>query len=306
MQYFPLFLNTSTLKVLIVGAGDVACRKLDLLSRTNATIEVIAPEVSAGVQQYVDTGRITLHARAVENDDLAERDLVYIATANHTLNLSLAATAKNGGAWVNVVDTPAACDFITPSIVDRGRLVVAISTAGAAPVFARDIRAKLESMLPPSLAPLFDFIAQKRAEVQQRIDSGAERRRFWERFFNANGERFDANTPVRYQQSFTEQTQQGELLLINASCAAQLLPLAALPLLQRIDGVINISEDEPMNAALLELIRRDAERMSPLSDSELISAWQAGKRLLLVADDSEVIRLKTALPFAKHLRPGAI
>ncbi|WP_417761081.1 precorrin-2 dehydrogenase/sirohydrochlorin ferrochelatase family protein [Shewanella sp.] len=303
MQYFPIYLDTHTLKVLVIGAGEVACRKLDLLSRTQAMIEVIAPEVCAEVQHYAAIGRITLTQREVTLDDLSERDLIYIATANHTLNLSLAAKAKELGAWVNVVDTPAACDFITPSIIDRDRLVVAISTAGAAPIYARDLRGKLEAMLPNSLAPLFDFIAQKREEVQQLLPSGAERRRFWERFFNTNGERFDSNTPQRYQQCFTEATSQGELLLIDVATPAQLLPLAALPLLQRIDRVIALAEVTP---ELQELLRRDAERAAPMSDSELVSAWQHGQRILLVVEDGELARLKAAFPFAKHLRPGAI
>ncbi|MCH1919811.1 bifunctional precorrin-2 dehydrogenase/sirohydrochlorin ferrochelatase [Shewanella sp. A3A] len=303
MQYFPIYLDTRTVKVLIIGAGEVACRKLDLLSRTQATIEVIAPDVTDDVQRYADEGRIALAQRAVETDDLQHRDLIYIATANHTLNLSLAAKAKELGVWVNVVDTPAACDFITPSIVDRDRLVIAISTAGAAPIFARDLRGKLEAMLPNSLAPLFDFIAEKREEVQQRLPSGAERRRFWERFFSTNGERFDSNTLQRYQQSFTEASSQGELLLIAETTAAQLLPLAALPLLQRIDRVVAVADISP---ELQELLRRDAERAAPMADSELVSAWQAGQRLLLVVDDVELGRLKAAFPFAKHLRPGAI
>ncbi|QSX32432.1 bifunctional precorrin-2 dehydrogenase/sirohydrochlorin ferrochelatase [Shewanella avicenniae] len=303
MQYFPLFLNTQQLRVLVIGAGDVACRKLDLLCRTDAIIEVIAPEVSAGVLAYAQAGRIALAQRRVTETDLHQRELVYIATADQTLNLELARLAKALGALVNVVDTPSACDFITPSIVDRGRLVVAISTAGAAPVFARDIRAKLEAMLPVSLAPLFDFIAEKRTEVQQRISSGAERRRFWERFFAANGEHFDGHTLQKYQQSFAADISHGELLLVCEDCPAELLPLAALPLMQRIDAVVSLA---PIPDPIAELMRRDAERLPMLTNSELLQAREHGKKLLLVLPAADVDRLKIAFPFAKHLRPGAI
>ncbi|KFZ37145.1 siroheme synthase [Shewanella mangrovi] len=303
MQYFPLFLNTQRLNVLIVGAGEVACRKLDLLSRTEASIEVVAPEVCGGILDYARAERITLQQRAVVDADLQHRDLVYIATANQSLNLQLAVQAKEAGAMVNVVDTPAACDFITPSIVDRGRLIVAISTAGAAPVFARDVRAKLEAMLPASLTPLFDFIASKRSEVQQRLTTGPERRRFWERFFALNGEQFNGHTLQKYQQSFANDIEHGELLLLADNCPAEFLPLAALPLLQRIDAVVSIDDIPP---AIAELMRRDAERLEMLSNSELLKAWEIGQRLLLVLPVAEVERLKIAFPFAKHLRPGAI
>ncbi|MGL5407948.1 MAG: precorrin-2 dehydrogenase/sirohydrochlorin ferrochelatase family protein, partial [Shewanella sp.] len=163
MQYFPLFIDTVNLTVLLVGAGDVASRKLALLSRTEANIHVIAPKVNAEVQDYVQKGRIVLSQREVLPSDMQNYDLIYLATANETLNAELASLAADRGIWVNVVDNPEYCRFITPSIVDRGRLVVAISTAGAAPVFARTIRSRLETSLPPSLTPLLDFVAGRRA-----------------------------------------------------------------------------------------------------------------------------------------------
>jgi precorrin-2 dehydrogenase/sirohydrochlorin ferrochelatase len=162
MQYFPLFVDTQGLQVLLVGAGEVATRKLDLLSRTDAHIHVIAPMVANDIETYHTQGRIQLSRREVCRDDIADVDIIYLATADEQLNMDYAQLATERGIWVNVVDNPKFCRFITPSIVDRGRLVVAISTAGAAPVFARTIRSRLETMLPSSLAPLFDFVASKR------------------------------------------------------------------------------------------------------------------------------------------------
>lgn len=132
MQYFPLFIDTINLNVLLVGAGEVASRKLALLTRTEANIHVIAPQVNTEVQRYAETGRILLSVREVVHADIQNYDLVYLATANDSLNAELATLATARGIWVNAVDNPAFCRFITPSIVDRGRLVVAISTAGAA------------------------------------------------------------------------------------------------------------------------------------------------------------------------------
>lgn len=303
MQYFPLFIDTVNLNVLLVGAGDVASRKLALLTRTEANIHVIAPQVNTEVRHYADAGRILLSMREVVHADIQNYDLVYLATANDDLNAELATLATARGIWVNAVDNPAFCRFITPSIVDRGRLVVAISTAGAAPVFARTIRSRLEASLPQSLKPLFDFVADRRVEVQDKLDSTSKRRLFWERFFDTNGDRFDNRTLEHYQNAFDSLVSRGEILLLDESTQVDLLPLAAMPLLQRLDCIY--SQDK-LSTELTEMVRRDANRAELPALSEVSKAYEQGMRLLLVADTPKINQLKAHFPMAKHLRPGAI
>lgn len=303
MQYFPLFIDTVNLNVLLVGAGDVASRKLALLTRTEANIHVIAPQVNNEVRHYADAGRILLSMREVVHADIQNYDLVYLATANDDLNAELATLATARGIWVNAVDNPAFCRFITPSIVDRGRLVVAISTAGAAPVFARTIRSRLEASLPQSLKPLFDFVADRRVEVQDKLDSTSKRRLFWERFFDTNGDRFDNRTLEHYQNAFDSLVSRGEILLLDESTQVDLLPLAAMPLLQRLDCIY--SQDK-LSTELTEMVRRDANRAELPALSEVSKAYEQGMRLLLVADTPKINQLKAHFPMAKHLRPGAI
>lgn len=303
MQYFPLFIDTVNLNVLLVGAGDVASRKLALLTRTEANIHVIAPQVNTEVRHYADAGRILLSVREVVHADIQNYDLVYLATANDDLNAELATLATARGIWVNAVDNPAFCRFITPSIVDRGRLVVAISTAGAAPVFARTIRSRLEASLPQSLKPLFDFVADRRVEVQDKLDSTSKRRLFWERFFDTNGDRFDNRTLEHYQNAFDSLVSRGEILLLDESTQVDLLPLAAMPLLQRLDCIY--SQDK-LSTELIEMVRRDANRAELPALSEVSKAYEQGMRLLLVADTPKINQLKAHFPMAKHLRPGAI
>lgn len=303
MQYFPLFIDTINLNVLLVGAGEVASRKLALLTRTEANIHVIAPQVNTEVQRYAETGRILLSVREVVHADIQNYDLVYLATANDSLNAELATLATARGIWVNAVDNPAFCRFITPSIVDRGRLVVAISTAGVAPVFARTVRSRLEASLPQSLKPLFDFVADRRIEVQDRLKSTAERRLFWERFFETNGDRFDSWTLERYHNAFNHLLSRGEILLIEDAVQVDLLPIAAMPLLQRLDWIYS---QGALSEALAELVRRDASRGELPALSELSKAYEQGTRMLLVADIQKINQLKAHFPMAKHLRPGAI
>ncbi|MCT8985889.1 precorrin-2 dehydrogenase/sirohydrochlorin ferrochelatase family protein [Shewanella phaeophyticola] len=303
MQYFPLFVDTQGLRVLLVGAGEVATRKLDLLARTDAVIHVIAPDIAADIDTYYQQGRIRLSRRAVTQDDIADIDLVYLATANEQLNIDFADIANERGIWVNVVDNPGYCRFITPSIVDRGRLVVAISTAGVAPVFARTIRSRLETMLPASLAPLFDFVASKREDVQQTLANGKDRRLFWERFFYSNQDRFDNLTEQRYVDAFQEMTRQGEILLLTEHTPANLLPIAAMPLLQKLDVIFS---DDPLNSETNELLRRDANRTQIPKLSDIAHQYEQGNRMLIVAAPDKIAQLIAYFPMAKHLRPGAL
>ncbi|MGI2261489.1 precorrin-2 dehydrogenase/sirohydrochlorin ferrochelatase family protein [Shewanella sp. GXUN23E] len=303
MQYFPLFVDTQGLRVLIVGGGEVAARKLDLLARTVAEISLIAPDICDEIQTKSLSRAVTLIHREAVDADMPGWDLVYLATDIDALNQSLAAAAKAGGALVNVVDSPDDCDFITPSIVDRGRLVVAISTAGAAPVFARQIRAKLEAMLPASLSPLLNFVASRRDDVQHKLPSGKARRVFWERFFHFNGERFDSQTELCYDLSFNNVATPGELLLLRQDIHAELLPLAVVPLLQRLDAVYaEVELPETLN----ELLRRDASRGKLPRLSELSQAIQRGERMLIYADSATISQLRAHFPEARYVQPGAL
>ncbi|MCZ4337102.1 bifunctional precorrin-2 dehydrogenase/sirohydrochlorin ferrochelatase [Shewanella colwelliana] len=303
MQYFPLFVDTQSLRVLIVGAGEVASRKLDLLARTEANIKVIAPVVCDEVRHYAQQGRITLIERQVMVEDLDKLDLLYMATADDELNRTMAIHAKAHGLWVNVVDAPSLCRFITPSIVDRGRLQVAISTAGAAPVFARELRSRLETWLAPSLSELFDFIAERRVDVQQRLPIFSQRKLFWEQFFNANGDRYDAETQLHYDNSFNNLASMGEIILIDDETPVQLLPIAAMPLLQRLDLLCS---DTPLPTSLLELARRDASRSAVLSLSQITEHYQQGDRLLIYASPEQVKQLVAHFPMAKHIKAGSL
>ena len=302
MQYFPLFVDTQSLKVLVIGAGDVASRKLDLLSRTQAQIHVIAIEACQDALNYAEQGRISLELRAVTEADINGADLLYLCTADTALNEQLAVFAKEQGIWANVVDNPKFCRFITPSIVDRGRLQIAISTAGAAPVYARELRARLESWLPQSLSPLFDFIAERREEVQQRLPVFKQRRVFWEQFFTRNDSRFDADTQSHYEASFAMQAQQGELLLIDSGTAPELLPIGAMPYLQKIEVTFSrLSVPFGLN----EILRRDASYSDHYDESTIAELLAKGESCLVYGDPAEITHLVKLFPAARHLQAGS-
>ena len=307
MQYFPLFVDTQALSVLIVGAGEVASRKLALLARTDARIQVLAPVTTAEVDEFEAEGRIVLERRPATLEDMQGFDLIYLATANEQLNIDLAEAATQAGIWCNVVDNPKYCRFITPSIIDRGRLVVAISTAGAAPVFARSLRARLESWLPQSLSPLFDFVAQRRDEVQQNVAAPKSRRLLWEHFFDLNGDKWDNDTPAHFQQAMTlaqdNSQRQGRLLLLDSCIEAQWLPLAVMPLFSQLDCIYS---DLSIPFEINELLRRDANRAGIPHFTQLTGRLAQGERMLIFANPVEIAALQDQFPQAQSIKPGSL
>ncbi|RYV02849.1 siroheme synthase [Shewanella sp. OPT22] len=262
MQYFPIFVDTQNINVLVVGAGEVAARKLALLVRTEAKITVIADKICDEVDELVKTHQIQLKHRLVNEDDIAEIQLLYLATADRKVNQQYAALATQNNILVNVVDSPEDCSFITPAIVDRGKLQIAISSSGAAPVVAGLIRTKIESWLPQSVSQLIEFAANTRSSLKQTLNKGVGLRQFWYQFFNRNGFGFSEVTPDVFQQTLEQcnealGTSVTKIYFIQSEQDISTLPISVLPILQQIDDVY--FEDE-VPQELNELIRRDATR----------------------------------------------
>ena len=269
MQYFPLFVDTKNLNVLVVGAGEVAARKLALLVRTEASITVVAESACEEVMAMAAQNRIVLQERAIECADLKGIQVLYMATANTELNQKYSVKAKQLGIWVNVVDSPADCSFITPAIVDRGKLQIAISSSGAAPVVAGLIRTKIETWLPQSIAKLIEFASASRAQLKQALPSDISFRQFWYRFFKVNGFGFQEKTQDVFERLLNQIDADNNLTdvkqsyFIHSQRDITRLPISVLPILQQIDTVIYKNE---LPIELNELIRRDAKRVKITAD----------------------------------------
>ena len=184
MQHFPIFLNLRGAHVVIGGGGDAALAKLRLLLKTDAIITLCAP---AFLPQIIALRpRVTLVHRPLLGCDLQRARLVYAATEDDRQDARIRAIAQKAGVLVNVVDNLEASDFITPAIVDRDPVVVAIGTEGAAPVLARKIKAGLEGELPTGLGKLARIGKAFRA-MAERLPKGAPRRDFWAEFYDHAG-----------------------------------------------------------------------------------------------------------------------
>lgn len=183
MNTFPLFFKLEDRKVLIVGGGDVALRKADLLSRAGACITILAPNISAEIQALLSDDKHELIYKNYNKTYMSGARVIIAATDEETLNHQIHANASELNIPVNVVDTPHLCDFIFPAIVDRNPIVIGISSNGKAPVLARLLRARLETLIPQGYGKLAKLAGEFRSEVKTKIPTLTGRRQFWERAF---------------------------------------------------------------------------------------------------------------------------
>jgi precorrin-2 dehydrogenase / sirohydrochlorin ferrochelatase len=149
---FPMFLKLEGRQCLVVGAGKVGEPKISGLLETGAHIRVVALEASAAVREWARSGKIDLEVRAFRSEDLDGAILAVVATNSRSLNELVYREARRRGVLCNVVDVPDLCDFFYPSVVRRGDLQIAVSTAGQSPSLAQKIRQQLEKQFGPGYA----------------------------------------------------------------------------------------------------------------------------------------------------------
>ncbi len=161
-DYYPSFLNLKMKKTVVIGGGKVAERKILSLIRTGAEITVISPEITKRIEQEKAKGRIRHISRLYRRGDLKDTFLVIAATDSRTVNEKV---SQDSPCLVNVVDTPELCNFIVPSVINRGPLTVAISTGGVSPAFSRSIRQELEKIYGHEISDYLKFLKKIRAEA---------------------------------------------------------------------------------------------------------------------------------------------
>jgi uroporphyrin-III C-methyltransferase / precorrin-2 dehydrogenase / sirohydrochlorin ferrochelatase len=267
MDYFPLFLKLKNQPCLVVGAGEIAARKIELLGRTGAEISVVAEEISEKVLAMQGSLNLNILHKRFNDDDVLNMRLVVSATNHRATNEQVAAAAEKQHIPVNVVDNPDLCSFIFPAIVDRSPLIAAISSGGASPVLARILRAKIESMIPAAYGRLAQFAEEFRLTVKQHIKQPSQRRIFWEHILNGHiaelvfsGRIQEAESAFKNQLQQAEKSEKkGEVYLIGAGPGdPDLLTFRALRLLQQADVVVY---DRLVSDGVMEMVRRDAEKI---------------------------------------------
>jgi uroporphyrin-III C-methyltransferase/precorrin-2 dehydrogenase/sirohydrochlorin ferrochelatase len=264
MDYLPLFVRLQGLPVLVVGGGEVAARKVALLSACGALVTVLAPRLGPELATPVREGRIH-HLPALFTPSAIEgMRLVVAATDDAAVNTEVAASAQQAGILVNVVDEPGLSNCIVPAIIDRSPIIVACSTGGAAPVLATEIRASLETLLPPRLGELGRFTRDRRQRVKEVLPGIRARRLFWlEALRGPIAQAVLAGNPEHAESLFQQALITGPsparptyVLVGVRSEDPDWLPLGALRRLFMADRVV---ADNDIPAGFLALSRRDAE-----------------------------------------------
>ena len=303
MRQFPAFFQMENASVVVFGGGEEARRKVRLLAKTPAKITVlVGDEIDPGFAQEF-AGRITIAPFEQFGPALDLAKFAIIACRVDKRTEDAITLARQFGVPINVVDHPEMCDFFVPSILDRGDIVAGIGTGGAAPVLAKSVRAKLETLMPPKIGDLAKFAKTLRPAVYAALDDFDARRRFWEAALNGPiAERVlagdEAGARSLAEGMLAGAQAEGVVHIVGAGPGdPDLLTIKALRLLQQADVVYY---DKLVSDGVMDLIRRDAARISVGKSKGNHTVPQPDIHKLLVQaarEGKRVVRLKGGDPF---------
>jgi len=304
MQHFPIFLAVAGRRIVVSGGGGAALSKLRLLLKTEAHLTVLAANAAPEIRDWAEQGKLKLIARAMEPGDALCAALFYGANEDAAEDARVARIAHRDGALVNIVDNLADSQFITPAIVDRDPVIVAIGTEGAAPVLARAIKKDIEERLPPVLGTLARIGKTFRASVEA-LPFGAKRRDFWADFYFSTGPRAIASGEQAVAPALERlladhlnaAPRVGRVEFVGAGPGdPELLTLKARRALHEADVVIY---DSLVTPEILELARREATLVDVGKEGFGAAIGQADINALIVEHGlhgAHVVRLKSGDP----------
>lgn len=268
MDRLPIWLTLQDRPVLVVGGGLQAAAKARLVLKAGALLMIVAPSLGSEARQFVRSGSARHLRRSFAAQDVAGHAVVFGATGKASVDAEVSQAATSAGVPVNIVDHPDLSTFMMPAIIDRSPVLVGISTGGAAPALARQIRARIESALPPRLGNLARLAEAFRAAVKAKIPNAAARLRFWNRVFTGSiaesvlaGDEQSAQRQFLRSMNATGATVPpiGSVHLVGAGPGdPELLTVRAMRLIQSADVIVH---DRLVAPEVLEFSRRDAERI---------------------------------------------
>ena len=301
MDHFPIFLRVEGRRIVLSGGGDAALAKLRLLLKTTAHITVFARGAAPEIQAWAEEGKLRLVERGMAPGDALCAALFYAADEDDAEDARTSAIARADGALVNVVDNLEDSQFITPAIVDRDPVTVAIGTEGAAPVLARAIKADLEERLPAALGPLAR-IGKTFRKAADALPFGRARRDFWRDYYFGAGPKTIRNGEVAVQEALDtlladhldRKARPGHVHFVGAGPGdPDLLTMKARRALDEADVVIH---DRLISQPILELARREAIMIDAGKEGFGPSMSQTEINALIVhhaRSGAQVVRLKS-------------
>ncbi len=311
MDFMPFFFDLKGRTCLFVGGGSIATRKARLIAKAGARLITVSPYMTDEMKALVEKSQGECFFREFEESDIDLASIIICATDDKDVNRKVSELAQAKDIPVNVVDAPDLCSIITPAIVDRSPIMIAISSGGEAPMQIRQIRSRLEVMFPSAYGTLAKIASKFRPEVKQKLKPGDQQLRFWEKVFNGpiaekaySGRLDEAEQAIRSlltlaeQESITNKTLAGEVYLVGGGPGdPDLLTFKALRLMQQADVVLH---DRLVSDGVLNLVRRDAERIYVGKRRADHAVPQQNINQLLVdlaKEGKRVLRLKGGDPF---------
>ncbi|EBA03247.1 uroporphyrin-III C-methyltransferase [Rhodobacteraceae bacterium HTCC2150] len=305
MKHFPIFLSVTGHRILLSGGGDAALAKLRLLLKTEAALEVFCENPASEIIDWAAQNVLNLHRRALTAHDLQGATLFYAADEDRALDAKTSDMARAANVLFNIVDNLHDSAFITPAIVDRDPVVVAIGTEGAAPVLARAIKADVEANLPTTLGPLARIAKAFRGAVDV-LPMGRKRRDFWSSFyFGAGPIAYDQGGETAVKEALNDlltkhvvkDAPSGHVDFVGAGPGdPDLLTMKARNALDKADVVIY---DRLVSSEILELARREAHLINVGKQGFGPSTPQGDIDALIVEhslNGAHVVRLKSGDP----------
>lgn len=306
MQALPIFFNIAQRPCIVIGGGDVATRKVIMLRKAQGQVTVISPELCEELREMHAQGEIDYVPAEFHAEQLSSACLVIAATDDEAVNEAVSVAAKRLNIPVNVVDAPALCTFTMGSVIDRSPVVIAISSEGNAPVLARHIRSKIETMLPAAYGRIAAIAGEFRDQVKAKFSNLPARRRFWEDVLNGPlVERVLSGQEQAARELLGELLSQqqdaptrGEVYLVGGGPGdPDLLTFRALRLMQQCDVCVY---DKLVSKEVMELVRRDAELVyvGKSRDQHTLPQEEINALLAKLAlEGKRVLRLKGGDPF---------
>jgi len=307
MRFLPIFMKLTDRPCLVVGGGKIAARKVRLLLRSGARITLVAPELCDELEILVSEKKIEYLARAYQQSDMDEKVLVIAATSDQRVNEEVSRLASEHRIPVNVVDQPALCSFIMPSIINRDPIQIAVSTGGTSPVLARLLRARLESLVPAAYGRLASLVEEYRQKVKDQFSSSDERCHFWESVLQGRvaellfaGQENEARTALQdaIDDAGQSSDKSGEVYLVGSGPGdPDLITFRALRLMQQADVVVY---DRLVSQPILDMVRRDADMIyaGKARSNHTLTQESINELLVRLAKEGKrVLRLKGGDPF---------
>jgi uroporphyrin-III C-methyltransferase/precorrin-2 dehydrogenase/sirohydrochlorin ferrochelatase len=307
MKYFPIFLDANYISAMIIGGGEVASRKIELLLKSTVNITIMSKDVCAGVERLINLHQLTWLKHNYQTGNFSQINIVIAATDDNLINEAVAEESRSLNILTNVVDQPDLCTYITPAIIDRSPMIIALSSSGSAPILVRMLREQIEKTLPQGYGKLADFCYKFRDHVKARVKGLRNRRSFWESTLRGPiGQAvLDGKQQQAEQQLIASIKQEiappsGEIIFIHTKDGnPDNLTLNAHRAMQFADAVFY---DEMVNIELIEYVRRDAEKCPQTISSEILLNYQhaielakQGQRVLYLLAGNEILPQNEAL-----------